>query len=428
MPPLTAPAPRQRAPLLQILILGVLLYGIHAWITRSETPPRPAPDGIPVDAGKIGAPALEMAPAPLFEAPVQLFVQADAEEIRVEILLALRALPGGAGSGGTIPVEAQPALHARAQVWAQALFALDVDGTPRPWTLERSAFVVRGPQGVLERGAPTEEFAESARLGLSMSAPRASGNTLALRLDGPTDTLRIPVTLLEEGASRTEELSPESPALVWTLPTPWDEGVRAVRRPTRVLALPVFALLLVVLALTVLARALRRRVPATRNVRLRVLLCGACLLAPYGLVPIRLRAADAPTGREAEAVVEALLANVYRALAVRDAEAAYDDLSISVGGALRDDIFLKQREALDLEGSGGARARVESVEVLGVEAPAPTDTGFAGTFTWAAAGSVVHFGHRHLRRNQYRARLRIEDADDIWTLVELEILEVTRDR
>lgn len=54
--------------------------------------------------------------------------------------------------------------------------------------------------------------------------------------------------------------------------------------------------------------------------------------------------------------------------------------------------------------------------------------GFLAELTWTARGSVMHFAHRHFRKNDYRARPRIVASDDLWKIDGLEVLELERTR
>lgn len=61
-----------------------------------------------------------------------------------------------------------------------------------------------------------------------------------------------------------------------------------------------------------------------------------------------------------------LLTNVYRAFIVRSEEKVYDRLAISVTGDQLRDIYLENRQSMELENRGGARANVDEINVLDV--------------------------------------------------------------
>ena len=106
----------------------------------------------------------------------------------------------------------------------------------------------------------------------------------------------------------------------------------------------------------------------------------------------------------------------------RGEEQIYDTLERSVDGDLLAQIYLETRRGLELANQGGARAKVEEIELLELYAEPAGSGGFMATATWNVGGSVGHWGHMHQRRNQYRAELVVSPVDGIWKLVDLEIL------
>jgi hypothetical protein len=123
----------------------------------------------------------------------------------------------------------------------------------------------------------------------------------------------------------------------------------------------------------------------------------------------------------AEEIVSAMLYNVYRAFDFRDEEIIYDTLAHSVGGDLLTATYLETRRGLELASQGGARAKVQAIEMLEVEAE-NEDDGFRATATWNVAASVGHWGHIHQRRNQYTAELTVEPVDGLWKITSMELI------
>jgi hypothetical protein len=121
-----------------------------------------------------------------------------------------------------------------------------------------------------------------------------------------------------------------------------------------------------------------------------------------------------------------LLHNVYRAFDYRGEEVIYDVLAQTVGGDLLTDVYLETRRGLELVNQGGARVKVNDVEVQ--EAVLKSRDG--GTLQvesrWSVGGSVGHWGHIHQRRNGYHALLEISDIGGRWKLTGLEILQEER--
>ncbi|MHC4933010.1 MAG: hypothetical protein ACYTGV_12545, partial [Planctomycetota bacterium] len=113
----------------------------------------------------------------------------------------------------------------------------------------------------------------------------------------------------------------------------------------------------------------------------------------------------------------------------QDESAVYDRLGVSVAENALRPIYLEQRRMLDLGRRGGARARVDSVEVARVEEIEPLDDGrFRATVAWEAGGFVVHFGHRHFRQNRYEAEVELIPEDGAWRIGRLDVVGKQRTR
>ena len=124
-------------------------------------------------------------------------------------------------------------------------------------------------------------------------------------------------------------------------------------------------------------------------------------------------------------ILNALLYNVYRSFDFRDEGTVYDMLARSVDGELLETIYLETRKALVLESQGGARAKVNDVEVLEADSES-TESGFRARGTWIVTGSVGHWGHIHQRRNQYQAEFTVQPVDGAWKISGMELLSEER--
>jgi hypothetical protein len=78
--------------------------------------------------------------------------------------------------------------------------------------------------------------------------------------------------------------------------------------------------------------------------------------------------------------------------------------------------------------AGGARARVKEVEILNVDVNHLDDRPLGLLFRtmWTAMGSVGHWGHIHMRKNQYEANITVEPVEGSWKVTDLELLEEKR--
>ncbi|MBL8889380.1 MAG: hypothetical protein JNL67_05345 [Planctomycetaceae bacterium] len=141
-----------------------------------------------------------------------------------------------------------------------------------------------------------------------------------------------------------------------------------------------------------------------------------------------------------DAAAKNALESLYRAFDfVQDAE-IYSAMENCVAGAKLRDLYLQLLRDLQVEEQGGTVSRIESVEVLNVEAvneglslPSQklvlesldlnksTGAVFQRRVQWKLTGLLEHWGHSHQRTNQYQALLTIADHDGHWKIIDLEI-------
>ena len=170
---------------------------------------------------------------------------------------------------------------------------------------------------------------------------------------------------------------------------------------------------------------------STSRIKRLPIVAAALLIAPVGEVALALPSAlgSVPSTGEARRVLAGVLPNVYRAFEFREESDAYDRLAVSVTGDTLSEIYLEHRRALEMEERGGARARVEAVEIQEVRtvSPAP-DGGFEAAAVWVVGGTVTHFGHRHFRQNRYDARVSLVPVADTWKIRAIELFDEERIR
>ena len=241
----------------------------------------------------------------------------------------------------------------------------------------------------------------------------------------------IPVTVTDPESSISGELSREAAALRWENagvedPIPTVTGVEV--EPPKV-PLPLASLALLGLVLYLGVAALRGRRPAMSLALSRVTLALAIVVVPIADVTLALPSfvRSVPTEAQARRILAGVLPNVYRAFELRDEAAAYDRLAVSVTGPTLTEVYLEHRRALEMEERGGARARVEAVEVREARDAEPAaDGGFTTEASWKVGGTVTHFGHRHFRQNRYDARVELVPEEGVWKVRSIDILEEER--
>jgi hypothetical protein len=315
-----------------------------------------------------------------------------------------------------------------------------VDGHPAEGIVRRVDFMTVDATGALPRTNPVPEPVAEAVVGVVVAYP-AGGmpDEVVLRWAGfPGDVEMIPATVIDPENVSSQTLSAEQPSLVWRNnliedPIPSVETVEV--EPTRV-PVPLASLPLLLIAVILVFKGIRATgspgAPerAALIAAARVVLALAFVVGPLVQTSVALpgSAGRTPSERQARRILAGLLPNTYRALEFRDEGMIYDRLAVSVTGDTLTEVYLEQRQALEMEERGGAQARVESVEVLDAGEIEPTEAGFSVRAVWTVGGMVTHFGHRHFRQNRYDARIGVVPEDGTWKIESIEVLEQERVR
>ena len=159
-------------------------------------------------------------------------------------------------------------------------------------------------------------------------------------------------------------------------------------------------------------------------------IAGSVLLYPFLKVAVAKPAVLAPqmTDEKAVIVLSSLLKNIYRSFDFREEADVYDRLATSVSGDLLSEIYLQNRKSMVVTQAGGARARVKEVKILDVDVSNldHNPIGLLFNAKWTALGLVGHWGHIHIRQNQYEANITVEPVDGAWKITGLELLEEKR--
>jgi len=249
---------------------------------------------------------------------------------------------------------------------------------------------------------------------------------------------KIPSTAVDPAGPFASFVTPDDNVLVWTnylkdykVPT---VAAVAIDESMTTLGLPL-ATVLCLLALVPVTVQLWKRRKSPRSLSLYaslavLLLAGSVLLHPVMKVSVARPAVIAPTMTDDDALVvlDGLLGNIYRAFDFREEEDVYDRLATSVHGNLLSEIYLQNRRSLVVTQAGGAQARVKEVEILEANRNHADGHPLKILFhaNWTAMGSVGHWGHIHMRKNQYEANIAVEAVEGLWKITGLELLEEER--
>ena len=166
-----------------------------------------------------------------------------------------------------------------------------------------------------------------------------------------------------------------------------------------------------------------------------VLLCAAALIvgSVVGYTVPRAIAAEwfpsrgVPSDEEVTQVLHGLLLNTYRAFSYENEEAAYDRLALGVVGDLLSEVYLENRDAMQMEEAEGATTMIDRLDVKSIESMTPRDGGGIELIAdWDVYGSVRHWGHVHYRLNTYRAELILVPSGNYWKLAGVQLLDEER--
>jgi hypothetical protein len=248
----------------------------------------------------------------------------------------------------------------------------------------------------------------------------------------------VPTDAVDPAGPFPSYVTPDSNVLTWTnrlksYQIPTVVGIE-VDKSLTTMKIPLASVLCLLALLPVGLRIRKRRQdarPVGFHIALVILFAAAIfLLYPVLQVAVAKPAAIAPemTDENAVTVLDSLLKNIYRSFDFREEEDVYDRLATSVSGDLLSDIYLQNRKSLVVTQAGNAPARVKEVEVLDVDVRHLDDRPLGLLFgaTWTAIGSVGHWGHIHIRKNQYNANIIVEPLDGTWKITGLELLEEKR--
>ncbi len=371
-----------------------------------------------------------------FYAPINGFLYIEPFEVRKEIVVRPKDLQTWVDLGlepgqEVITVAEQEEIKRRAAEFLATRLAVTIDGQPAVGELDRVHFIFRTlrTSGVID--PPQDLPVVSATLGVIFVYPTDSlADEVTMHWDLFGERFQsVPTSATDEAGGLPYVVTPDDPVLKWTnfLTNPTVPGLVKVESPppawTRwvgyVAMLTGFALV---------GMAIRQRGALLRRQASRVVVGGLVALAlTTGFGSYQALYATRFSEEAVARVLDGLLENVYRAFDYRREEVIYDSLENTVSGALLTQIYLETRRSLELENQGGARAKVQDVEILEASYEAlPSGTGFTTEARWNVTGSVGHWGHIHKRINQYRAVITVESIDSAWRITGLEVLEEER--
>ena len=250
-----------------------------------------------------------------------------------------------------------------------------------------------------------------------------------VRIDGLPATMTDVLTRIKLAGGRIHRtvLRPTEPSTF--VPASEDESVGESNIPLAVLC-KVDSLRFLVLSSCAFVLSLipsaRRRGPVLCTV---ALIAGSATGYSVALAPVpRLVASNnAPAQEDCSRIAHGLLLNTYRAFRYEQEETIYDELAKSVNGDLLANVYLQNRNAMQIDEAEGATSIVDRLDVKSVEHIQPADTdGFTILTCWDVYGSVRHWGHTHYRCNAYKAWLTIVPTQEYWKIADIQLMDEER--
>ena len=315
-----------------------------------------------------------------------------------------------------------------------------IDGQKLSPVLDRVAFVKYAMTGSTFLVQPERLPIHTAMVGVIITYPtQGLPRKVTCAWDLWSDRIRkIPTDAIDPAGPFPSDLTPEDNVQVWNnflktykIPTVAEITVDDSLARVKIPAVSAVCLAALLPLLFQIRKRRRHGRPAGRLVVVGILLLGgAALLYPFAQVAVARPPALAPriNDREAVVILENLLKNIYRSFDFRKEEDVYDRLATSVSGELLSRIYLQNRQSMVVTQAGGAQARVQEVEILDVRVNPMQNRPLGIMFRaqWAATGSVGHWGHVHIRKNQYDANITVEPMAGAWKITGLELIDEKR--
>ena len=376
------------------------------------------------------------------DAPVMTFLYIEPYEVRFEVLMRLRELAAwmqmDVPDQGPIDAETRERMLGRIGRFMVRQSQVRIDGEAARPILDRVEFVRVTPQGIQSLDAAQRLTLPTALVGVILtyitSGPpqdvTANWTYFSERVTSIPATVIDPVSRLPYDVTETE------PTLRWTnLLDEYNYRVAAIdaiaAQAGNRLEFSVPGVLLCLAAALIAGFGSRLGLSGVARIAAIALLFAlAVAVWPHG----RATAGNPfePPYRfpevEAIQVLQGLLQNTYRAFDFRAEEDVYDKLAVSASGDLITDIYLQNRRRLVMQEQGGARAKVQDVQLLDAVQVGPPTRSREFTFRciWRITGTVHHWGHSHQRRNQYDALIAIRPVEESWKITALDVTEERR--
>ena len=375
-------------------------------------------------------------------APLMTFLYVEPYEVRFEILIRLKALASWMSLDVPIekPIEAEQQARLREQIGQFLLqqSQVKINGAKSRPLLDRVDFVRVSPQGIQSLDTAERLTFHTALVGVIL-AYVTPGPPQEVTVDWThfdDQITSIPSTVIDPVSQLPYDLTPAQPTLRWTnMLDAYNYQVATIdaiaAQAANQIEIPLASVLLCLAAALIAGFGGLLALNGVYRITMVVLLFVVAVgMGSFGRIAVRNPFAAPYQLPEVESllILQGLLQNTYRAFDFRAENDVYDKLAVSAAGDLITDIYLQSRKRLVMEEQGGARAKVQDVQLLDAVQAAPPGRRQRFTFqcAWRITGTVNHWGHTHQRRNQYDAMITIQPIERTWKIVALDVIEERR--
>jgi len=316
---------------------------------------------------------------------------------------------------------------------------VEIDGKAVKPAVDRVQFVKPNLTGiqVLEDAQEVEFLSAIVGIILAYPVPGMPQN-VTVDWDMFSDNIkRIPANMIDPAGPFPYYLVPDDNVLTWnnylkdfSMPEISELSVNDSMRNIKIpLGTAVSFIFLIAVAWQIKVRNAKGDKSKVPYVLLVVALVAGIALYPFFKVSVaeHLPTKMAVNKDQSTFILQNLLKNVYRSFDFKNEEDVYDKLALSLDGDMLSEVYLETRESMVIENQGGARARVEDVEIVDVSSESlPDDLGLKFHTTWNVSGSVEHWGHKHNRVNQYEAEITVKPIEGSWKITNIDLIEEKR--
>ena len=396
-------------------------------------------DKISIPEGITGTTPIVSKPKPIIalEYPLETFLTIEPFEVRFEVLVDVSELDIWLGNDYSfneeIDVGEQDALIEDLLLYISKSSIIELDEEETNPAFKRGDFVTLSSTGIFTREEAVPEQIEQATIGLKyVYEYNGLPEKVKFRWKGFKQNFpKMSITSSDPFGGDRVILTDNENTYEWTNKL---KGYRIPQiKPVEVTAYPLplisFLIFIIIGLFILIIKYKKESINESVKIVIAGLLIVAFLIYPFIRFSVNLPFIDTwkPNVQAAVPLSDALLTNVYRSIDLRDEEAVYDRLALTVYGDQLTEIYLQSRKSMELENRGGARGKVDDVEILEIKSVKDLeDNRIAIELIWKVSGSVTHFGHTHYRQNKNYAVMTILPINEIWKVEAIDIIDEAR--